>query len=168
MRNQKGITLIALVITIIVLLILAGVTIAMLSGENGILSRSTQTKAENAKAEANEQARLAYMAVRTDIAAKKTQNGAYSPSANTLTANTAMFGANDKSLEDLVKTDLNTTAANSKWAVSAAATASPATNSSTITMVYTDSSLPGDHTRTYTIVVADAASPVAQLTSPAD
>ena len=35
MKSQKGITLIALVITIIVLLILAGVTIAMLTGENG-------------------------------------------------------------------------------------------------------------------------------------
>ena len=33
-RKQKGITLIALVVTIIVLLILAGVSIAMLTGEN--------------------------------------------------------------------------------------------------------------------------------------
>ena len=43
-KQAKGITLIALVITIIVLLILAGVTIATLTGENGIL-----TKAQNAK-----------------------------------------------------------------------------------------------------------------------
>ena len=35
-KNARGITLIALVITIIVLLILAGVTINALSGENGI------------------------------------------------------------------------------------------------------------------------------------
>lgn len=42
MRNQKGITLIALVITIIVLLILAGVAIAMLSGDNGILRRASE------------------------------------------------------------------------------------------------------------------------------
>ncbi len=41
MKNQKGITLIALVITIIVLLILAGVSIAMLTGENGILTKAT-------------------------------------------------------------------------------------------------------------------------------
>ena len=49
MRNKKtakGITLIALVITIIVLLILAGVSIAMLTGDNGIL-----TEADNAKME---------------------------------------------------------------------------------------------------------------------
>ena len=43
-NNIRGITLIALVITIIVLLILAGVSIAMLTGQNGIL-----TQAQNAK-----------------------------------------------------------------------------------------------------------------------
>ena len=42
-RSNRGITLIALVITIIVLLILAGVSIAMLTGNNGIL-----TQAQNA------------------------------------------------------------------------------------------------------------------------
>lgn len=47
MKNNKGITLIALVITIIVLLILAGITIAMLTGENGILSNATKSKAYN-------------------------------------------------------------------------------------------------------------------------
>ena len=45
-QTNKGITLIALVITIIVLLILAGVSIAMLTGDNGIL-----TQAQNAKKE---------------------------------------------------------------------------------------------------------------------
>ena len=43
-KGNKGITLIALVITIIVLLILAGVTIAALSGDNGILKRATEAK----------------------------------------------------------------------------------------------------------------------------
>ena len=41
MKNKKGITLIALVITIIVLLILAGVSIATITGENGILKRAS-------------------------------------------------------------------------------------------------------------------------------
>ena len=44
MKMQRGITLIALVITIIVLLILAGVSIAMLTGDNGILTRSREAK----------------------------------------------------------------------------------------------------------------------------
>ena len=54
MRNQKGITLIALVITIIVLLILAGVSIAMLTGDNGILTRANEAKEDTAVAEAVE------------------------------------------------------------------------------------------------------------------
>ena len=44
MKNQKGITLVALVITIIVLLILAAVSIAALSGENGILTNAKLAK----------------------------------------------------------------------------------------------------------------------------
>lgn len=66
MRNQRGITLIALVITIIVLLILAGVSIAMLTGKNGILTRSTQAVAENNIAEDKEAATLDLSAAYTD------------------------------------------------------------------------------------------------------
>ena len=51
---NKGITLIALVITIIVLLILAGVSIAMLTGQNGILSQAQRAKTETENAAANE------------------------------------------------------------------------------------------------------------------
>lgn len=47
LNNRKGITLIALVITIIVLLILAGVTIATLTGENGILKQAGKAKEKN-------------------------------------------------------------------------------------------------------------------------
>lgn len=43
-KNEKGITLIALVITIIVLLILAGVSIALLTGDNGILTQAKASK----------------------------------------------------------------------------------------------------------------------------
>lgn len=52
-NQEKGITLIALVITIIVLLILAGVTIATLTGDNGILTKASEAreKTENAVAE---------------------------------------------------------------------------------------------------------------------
>ena len=44
LRSQRGITLIALVVTIIVLLILAGVTIATLTGDNGILNQAGKAK----------------------------------------------------------------------------------------------------------------------------
>ena len=54
MKGNKGITLIALVITIIVLLILAGVSIAMLTGENSILKKGSQADAENQLGAAND------------------------------------------------------------------------------------------------------------------
>jgi len=57
-RNQKGITLIALVITIIVLLILASVSIAMISGDNGILSKAGEAKTKNEIANLKEQFNL--------------------------------------------------------------------------------------------------------------
>ena len=67
MRNQKGITLIALVITIIVLLILAGVSIAMLTGQNGILNQATNAKDETAEAEVVERINMELNAIYADV-----------------------------------------------------------------------------------------------------
>jgi len=53
-KEKTGITLIALVITIIVLLILAGISIAMLTGENGILTKASIAKDETKKAQYEE------------------------------------------------------------------------------------------------------------------
>ena len=55
MKGNKGITLIALVITIIVLLILAGVSIAMLAGNNSILGRAKSTVSANELGEGRDQ-----------------------------------------------------------------------------------------------------------------
>ncbi len=54
LKNQKGVTLIALVITIIVLLILAGITITLALDPNGIVARSQQTRNEWKNAENHE------------------------------------------------------------------------------------------------------------------
>ncbi len=54
-KNEEGITLIALVITIVVLLILAGISIQMLTGDNGILTRAGEAKQATEKANAKEQ-----------------------------------------------------------------------------------------------------------------
>ena len=59
LNTSKGITLIALVITIIVLLILAGVAIAMLSGENGILKKAAEAKTKTEQSQTNETDELA-------------------------------------------------------------------------------------------------------------
>ena len=58
LKKNKGITLIALVITIIVLLILAGVSIATLTGQNGILTQAQNAKNRTEEAQAEEQNRL--------------------------------------------------------------------------------------------------------------
>ena len=62
LKTKRGITLIALVITIIVLLILAGVTIATLTGENGILTKATEASDKTKEANAEEQVQLAVAA----------------------------------------------------------------------------------------------------------
>ena len=59
LKERNGITLIALVITIIVLLILAGVSIAMLTGQNGILTQANNAKNETELASAKEKVELA-------------------------------------------------------------------------------------------------------------
>ena len=73
-KNKKmsnGITLIALVVTIIVLLILAGISISMLSGENGILQKATEAKTRTEIGQEKDIVALAY----NSALAKKMNNG---------------------------------------------------------------------------------------------
>ena len=65
-ESEKGITLIALVITIIVLLILAAVSIAMLTGENGILKKASTAKEKHLIAQYEEELNLCIMEIQTD------------------------------------------------------------------------------------------------------
>ena len=57
-RENRGITLVALVVTIIVLIILAGVSIAMLVGENGIITQAQRAAQETEQAKKDEEAGL--------------------------------------------------------------------------------------------------------------
>ena len=91
MTNNKGITLIALVITIIVLLILAGVSIAMLTGQNGILTQANSSKSTTAKAEAVEKINLALNAMKSEIYSQQVTNSSYAPATNATTADAAMI-----------------------------------------------------------------------------
>ena len=59
LKSFKGITLIALIVTIIVLLILAGIAISMISGNNGILTKTVDAKTKAADAAEFEKVRLA-------------------------------------------------------------------------------------------------------------
>ena len=65
-ENERGITLIALVITIIVLIILASVGIAMLTGENGILNKASTAKEKHLIAQYEEELNLCIMEMQTD------------------------------------------------------------------------------------------------------
>lgn len=65
-KREEGITLIALVITIIVLLILAGVTIATLTGENGILTKATEAQKNTGISTEKEEIAVAYNGARIE------------------------------------------------------------------------------------------------------
>ena len=65
-KRERGITLIALVITVIVLLILAGITISALSGDNGILENAGKAKEETEISQIKEQAEIVKQGVITE------------------------------------------------------------------------------------------------------
>lgn len=92
MKNNKGITLIALVVTIIVLLILAGVSIAMLTGQNGILNRASDAGESTAIANAKEKVTLAINEAITDYY-KDTYTGSE--------ATTTLYSASKAALDKL-------------------------------------------------------------------
>ena len=71
LRRNTGITLIALVVTIVILLILAGVSISMLTGHNGILTQAQNTKEETEIASEKEAIQL------TIINKESTDNSKY-------------------------------------------------------------------------------------------
>ena len=73
LKKENGITLIALIITIIVLLILSGISIATLSGDNGILKQAGESKIKTKKAQIEEEIRLAYSAMQINNYEKEWQ-----------------------------------------------------------------------------------------------
>ena len=94
LKNNKGITLIALVITIIVLLILAGVSIAMLTGQNGILNQATNAREDTKAAEVADKINMALNAELTNLLADNELSGGEDATADTIaTANGITQGA---------------------------------------------------------------------------
>lgn len=65
-KKNKGITLIALVVTIIVLLILAGISISTLTGQNGLLTKADQAKKTSVIAKESEIIKMAYSNLLSD------------------------------------------------------------------------------------------------------
>ena len=82
-RNERGVTLIALVVTIVVLLILAGTAIAMLSGDDGIMTNAQRAQAANTEGEVREKIKLAYSALKTEIDVNSAVDTAYNATSAT-------------------------------------------------------------------------------------
>lgn len=66
-KSTKGITLISLVVTIIILLILAGISIATLMGDNGLINRANDAKIATEIASIKEE-------IQTDILSEQAGN----------------------------------------------------------------------------------------------
>ena len=66
MKKQKGITLIALIITIIVLLILAGITLNTLVGKNGIINNAVSSVEQGKISADKERIELAIIEIATE------------------------------------------------------------------------------------------------------
>ena len=75
LTSNTAITLVALVITIIVLLILAGVTLNMVIGENGIFGKANNAKNKTEIAQYEEELRMCVLEIQTDEATKGTTFG---------------------------------------------------------------------------------------------
>ena len=75
LKNTNAITLLALVITIIIMLLLAAVAIQMTFGENGLIIKATQSKVAQTKAELYETAKLSFLNLKT----KALENGLTEP-----------------------------------------------------------------------------------------
>lgn len=81
-KKERGITLVALVVTIVVLLILAGVSIIMVLGNNGIVTKAKETQTAQDKAYAEDVIESGLKAVQIEVLsdtlpAGKTANVAY-------------------------------------------------------------------------------------------
>lgn len=81
-KKERGITLVALVVTIVVLLILAGVSISMVLGNNGIVTKAKETQTAQDKAYAEDVIESGLKAVQIEVLSNtlptgKTANVAY-------------------------------------------------------------------------------------------
>ena len=99
-KNKKGITLVALVVTIVVLLILAGVSLNLLIGNNGIMTRAKQAKISNDLSSYKEQ--LAMF-----IADKKSENPEFYESSLTAGKNNLYYNTktseDEKTIKDIIR-----------------------------------------------------------------
>lgn len=78
-KNQSGVTLISLVVTIVVMLILAATALAMLSGDSGIITNAQKARAANTESTVAEIMSTAYNTVQTEATTKMATSVGYRP-----------------------------------------------------------------------------------------
>lgn len=135
-QNQKGITLIALVVTIVVLLILAGTSIAMLSGDNGIITNAQKSTAANTEGQVYENIKNAYNTAKTIIISKSSTDSSYDATESATEEEIALTVAQEV-LGNSTLTSIPTSATKGYTIVYTAA-------SHTIKITYSDSSFKAD------------------------
>ena len=97
MNKNKGITLIALVITIVIMLLLASVAIQMALGENGLISKSNESKKQQLKAELYDNAKIEYLNLKT----KALEEGDEEPDAEEVLSETNFLNKYDITEENI-------------------------------------------------------------------
>lgn len=78
-KNQKGISLVALIVTVIVLIILTGVIINTFNKKNGIVKNTNYAKTANAYYEAEQQVKMAHTAVLVEVTHQREFDDNYNP-----------------------------------------------------------------------------------------
>ena len=154
MRDQKGITLVALVITIIVLLILAGVSISLVLGQNGVLTQASNAVITNAKATALQELQMAVSDAEM----------AYYSALSTSTNSTAVHKYSTFTLERFKASCTNGTVTFESGTTGSGDTMTPSSDSATVLIKY----VPKSDTSTafyYNLKMSDLS--VAETTAPA-
>lgn len=131
MKNQKGITLVALVVTIVVLLILAGTSIAMLQGDNGIITNAQKSAAANTEGAVIENMNNAYNTIKTIILSKSSTDVTYDATATATELELAQKVVDELGLTETIASGTDVTGNGYTVAYSSSA--------HTITITYTDS-----------------------------
>lgn len=107
LKENKGVTLVALVITIIVLLILAGVTLSMVMGDSGIFSKANDASIKTSVSGAQDAVRLALLEVTTN---QYDETGSSNESVTKATANEKVAAQMALTGEYVLATDGSVTA----------------------------------------------------------
>ena len=157
MKNQKGITLVALVVTIVVLLILAATSIAMLRGDSGIVTNAQRAKYANVEGEVIDKITLAYNGVATSIRVDEATITGYNAQDHVAKYADEIYedllGEADETFVNSAGTETSVTSSTTSSGYTVSYVKGTGTNASTITVTYKDNDFGGTAKSKYTTIV---------------